>query len=78
MLDAVTHSIAALDLRSYDRIVVALSGGKDSIASTLALIEAGAQTQQLLFFHHLVDGRDGSLHSVRIIPHGLALDRGLC
>ena len=44
MLDAVTHSIAALDLRSYDRIVVALSGGKDSIASTLALIEAGAQT----------------------------------
>jgi len=60
MLDAVTHSLATFDLHSYDRIVVALSGGKDSIASTLALLEAGVTPDKLIFFHHLVDGREGS------------------
>ncbi|HRY04941.1 MAG TPA: phosphoadenosine phosphosulfate reductase family protein, partial [Beijerinckiaceae bacterium] len=39
MLDAVTHSIAALDLRSYDRIVVALSGGKDSTALAVLMLQ---------------------------------------
>lgn len=49
-----------LDLASYDRILIALSGGKDSVASTLALIEAGARREQLAFIHHEVDGREGS------------------
>ena len=31
----------APDLASYDRIIVAFSGGKDSIACLLTLIEAG-------------------------------------
>ena len=60
MLDTAVNPLAAHDLSRYDRIVIALSGGKDSIASTLAVIEAGAKAEQLLFFHHLVDGREGS------------------
>lgn len=60
MLDTALNPLAAHDLSRYDRIVVALSGGKDFIASTLALIEAGAKPEQLVFFHHLVDGREGS------------------
>lgn len=52
--------VPLLDLKSYDRIVIALSGGKDSVASTLALLEAGARPEQLIFIHHEVDGREGS------------------
>ncbi|MGH6782067.1 MAG: phosphoadenosine phosphosulfate reductase family protein, partial [Sphingomonadaceae bacterium] len=51
--------VPLLDLKSYDRIVIALSGGKDSVASTLALLEAGARAEQLMFIHHEVDGREG-------------------
>ena len=37
----VTTPLSAPDLRSYDRIVVAFSGGKDSIASLLTVLEPG-------------------------------------
>ena len=61
MLDTALNPLAAHDLSRYDRIVVALSGGKDSVAATLALLEAGAKREQIVFFHHLVDGRDSDL-----------------
>ena len=52
--------VPLLDLKSYDRIVFALSGGKDSVAAALALKEAGARPDQIMFIHHEVDGREGS------------------
>jgi predicted phosphoadenosine phosphosulfate sulfurtransferase len=46
----------APDLASYDRIIVAFSGGKDSIACLLTLIEAGVPASRIDAYHHDVDG----------------------
>lgn len=45
-----------LDLHSYDHIIVAMSGGKDSIACALHLMEQGAPMDKVEFWHHDVDG----------------------
>ena len=44
------------DLASYDRFVVAFSGGKDSIACLLTLLEAGVPATTIECYHHDVDG----------------------
>ncbi|MPR06311.1 phosphoadenosine phosphosulfate reductase [Microvirga tunisiensis] len=48
------------DLSSYDAIVVAASGGKDSVSCLLACIENGAPLERIELWHHDVDGREGS------------------
>ena len=45
------------DLRGYDTIIVAFSGGKDSIGCLLALIEAGVPLDRIELHHHDVDGQ---------------------
>lgn len=47
------------DLQSYDRVIVAFSGGKDSLACLLHLIEAGVERERIELRHHEVDGREG-------------------
>ena len=44
------------DLKSYDRVVVAFSGGKDSVASLLTVLEAGVPPERIDVYHHDVDG----------------------
>lgn len=44
------------DLQSYDHILVAFSGGKDSIACLLHLIELGVPRHLIELHHHEVDG----------------------
>lgn len=44
----------------YDRYIVAFSGGKDSLACLLHLLERGVPRDQIELHHHLVDGREGS------------------
>ena len=46
----------APDLKSYDRIVVAFSGGKDSVACLLTLLEGGVPPERIDVYHHDVDG----------------------
>jgi 3'-phosphoadenosine 5'-phosphosulfate sulfotransferase (PAPS reductase)/FAD synthetase len=48
------------DLDTYDWIVVAFSGGKDSVACLLHLLEEGVDPARIELWHHLVDGREGS------------------
>ena len=48
------------DLRSYDRIIVACSGGKDSLGCLLTLFEAGVPPDLIELHHHDVDGRGPS------------------
>ena len=44
------------DLASYDRFVVAMSGGKDSVACLLTLLDAGVPASEIECYHHDVDG----------------------
>lgn len=48
------------DVLGYDRYVVFFSGGKDSLACLLHLIEIGVSPESIELHHHLVDGREGS------------------
>jgi len=48
------------ELLSYDYYLVAFSGGKDSEACVLHLIERGVQLSKIELWHHDVDGREGS------------------
>ena len=40
------------DLDSYDYVIVAMSGGKDSLAAVLDLIEAGVPLSKIEMWHH--------------------------
>lgn len=53
------RSAPEVSLDDYDRIVVCLSGGKDSIACVVRLLELGADRAKIELWHHLVDGREG-------------------
>jgi hypothetical protein len=59
-LDLFAEVETAPNLNEYDRIIVAFSGGKDSICCVLTLLELGIHPTQIELHHHLVDGREGS------------------
>jgi 3'-phosphoadenosine 5'-phosphosulfate sulfotransferase (PAPS reductase)/FAD synthetase len=48
------------NLVDYDFFIIAFSGGKDSIASVLWLLEQGVPKDRIELWHHLVDGKEGS------------------
>lgn len=48
------------DLSSYDRCVLFFSGGKDSVACLLHLLDLGMPRNKIELHHHLVDGNEGS------------------
>jgi hypothetical protein len=47
------------DFDSYHFIIVAFSGGKDSIACVLHLLELGVPRERIELWHHEVDGHEG-------------------
>jgi 3'-phosphoadenosine 5'-phosphosulfate sulfotransferase (PAPS reductase)/FAD synthetase len=51
---------ADVDPNAYDRICIAFSGGKDSLALLLHVLELGVPKHKIELHHHLVDGREGS------------------
>jgi len=44
------------EIDDYDKIIIAFSGGKDSIACFLHLMEQGISKDKIELWHHLVDG----------------------
>jgi|SRR5690554_2722460 len=48
------------DLQAYDIFVVFFSGGKDSVAAVLHLLELGVPKEKIELHHHRVDGFEGS------------------
>lgn len=48
------------DLHSYDHYLVGMSGGRDSLACILHLLEQDVPASRIEAQHHLVDGREGS------------------
>lgn len=51
---------ACPDFLGYDTIIVVFSGGKDSVACLLSLIEAGVPHARIKLHHHDVDGQGPS------------------
>ncbi len=51
---------AVVDLDSYDHIIVAFSGGKDSFGCLLNLLDLEVPLHKIELWHHDVDGREGS------------------
>ena len=45
---------------TYTYVIVAFSGGKDSIACVLHLLDLGVPRELIELWHHDVDGREGS------------------
>jgi len=52
--------LSYVQLMAYDYIIVFFSGGKDSIACVLHLLERGVPASKIELWHHDVDGREGS------------------
>ena len=46
---------------TYDYYIVAFSGGKDSIACLLHLLDEGIPKERIELWHHEIDGREGSV-----------------
>lgn len=49
-----------IDLSSYHRVIIAFSGGKDSLACLLYMIRIGVPIEKLELWHHCIDGKEGS------------------
>lgn len=47
------------ELNSYDHIIVMFSGGKDSVACHLNLLQMGVDSSKIELWHHDIDGREG-------------------
>jgi 3'-phosphoadenosine 5'-phosphosulfate sulfotransferase (PAPS reductase)/FAD synthetase len=60
MQEAAIAGATDFDPLGYDRYVVAFSGGKDSLALLLHLLDLGVSRDRIELHHHLVDGREGS------------------
>src|SRR5690554_3708573 len=56
----VYFSAPIVDIQNYDVIILCMSGGKDSIACLLHLLDLGVDRSCLELWHHDVDGREGS------------------
>lgn len=52
------EALSDQELFSYDHHIVAFSGGKDSIACFLHLLERGVDKSKIELWHHDVDGRE--------------------
>lgn len=47
-------------LDSYDKVIIAFSGGKDSLACLLHVLDQGVSKERIELWHHDVDGQEGS------------------
>jgi len=54
--------VSAYDLSDYDVIIVAFSGGKDSLACLLHLLDLGVSRDRIELWHHCVDGWTSEEH----------------
>ena len=56
------------DLYSYDRYIVSFSGGKDSTALLLFLLDNGIPKEKIELWHQEIDGRGSSLFDWEVTP----------
>ncbi len=53
------NSSEVLPLGQYDKVIIAFSGGKDSLASVLDVLDSGVPAEKIVLWHHHVDGTPG-------------------
>lgn len=58
----------AFDLHSYDKYIVSFSGGKDSTACFLYLLEQGVDKSKIELWHQEIDGREQPFFDWEITP----------
>lgn len=58
-----------MDLLSYDKYIVSFSGGKDSSASFLYLLDQGVPLDRIELWHQEVDGRETTFFDWEVTPH---------
>lgn len=56
------------DLQDYDRYIVSFSGGKDSTACLLYLLENGVPKEKIELWHQEIDGRGESFFDWEVTP----------
>lgn len=56
------------DLHSYDKYIVSFSGGKDSTACFLYLLEHGVPLNKIELWHQDIDGRKDAFFDWEITP----------
>ena len=49
-----------IDIKSYDKVIIAFSGGKDSMACFLQILRMGVPKEKIELWHHCIDGKEGS------------------
>jgi len=59
-VEALEGAIASKEWTAFDRVIVAFSGGKDSLGCLLRLLDLGCPREKIELWHHDVDGREGS------------------
>ena len=57
-----------IDLASYDRFLVAFSGGKDSLACVLNLLDLGVPREKIELHHHDIDGAGRTFMDWAVTP----------
>lgn len=57
-----------IDLHSYDKYIVSFSGGKDSTALLLFLLDNGVPKEKIELWHQEIDGRGPSLFDWEVTP----------
>lgn len=58
----------SFNIHNYDRYIVTFSGGKDSTACFLYLLEHGVPKDKIELWHQDIDGRDGAFFDWEITP----------
>ena len=57
-----------IDLHSYDKYIVSFSGGKDSTATFLFLLDNGVPKEKIELWHQDIDGREKTFFDWEITP----------
>lgn len=61
-------TMAEFDLHSYDKYIVSFSGGKDSTATVLYLLENNIPRHKIELWHQDIDGRDNTFFDWEVTP----------